>query len=55
VFVRRDGKVAEVPVVRGIKLGDLVAITGGVETGEKVVLKPSADLKPGALVKIAQK
>ena len=55
LFVLRDGKVAEVPVVRGIKLGDLVAITGGVETGEKVVLKPSADLKPGALVKIAQK
>jgi multidrug efflux pump subunit AcrA (membrane-fusion protein) len=55
LFVLRDGKVAEVPVVRGIKLGDLVAITGGVETGEKVVLKPSADLKPGTLVKIAPK
>jgi RND family efflux transporter MFP subunit len=55
LFVIRDGKVAEVPVVRGIRLGDLVAITGAVETGEKVVLKPSADLRPGTLVKVAQK
>jgi hypothetical protein len=55
LFVIRDGKAAEVPVVRGIKLGDLVAITGSVQTGEKVVLKPSADLKPGTLVKVAPK
>ena len=55
LFVIRDGSVAEVPVVRGIKLGDLVAITGGVKTGEKVVLKPSPDLKPGTLVQIAPK
>ena len=55
LFAIRDGKVAAVPVVRGIRLGDLVAITGAVESGEKVVLRPSADLKPGTLVKVAQK
>jgi len=55
LFAIRDGEVAEVPVVRGIKLGDLVAITGGVQAGEKVVLRPAADLRPRALVKIAQK
>ena len=51
----RDGKVVEVPVVRGMSLGDLVAIAGAVQSGEKVVLKPPADLQPGTLVKIAQK
>ncbi len=55
LFVIRDGKVNEVRVVRGDRVGDLVAITGDVRTGEKVVLKPSADLKSGKLVKVAQK
>jgi RND family efflux transporter MFP subunit len=55
LFVIRDGKAAEVPVVRGEKIGDLVAIAGDVRTGEKVVLKPGADLQPGTLVKAAQK
>lgn len=55
LFVIRDGKASEVRVVRGDKVGDLVAITGDVKTGEKAVLKPSADLKSGQLVKAAQK
>ena len=54
LFVIRDGKVAEIPVVRGMRLGDLVAIAGALQSGEKVVLKPPADLKPGTLVKTAQ-
>jgi RND family efflux transporter MFP subunit len=55
LFAIRDGKVAEVRVARGIRIGDLIAITGEIRSGEKVVLKPSADLAPGALVKVAQK
>jgi HlyD family secretion protein len=55
VFAIRDGKAAEVRISRGMSIGDLVAITGDVRTGEKVVLKPAADLKPGAPVKVAQK
>ena len=55
LFVIRDGKAVEVPVGRGIVLGDLVAITGSVQTGEKVVLKPSSDLKAGTLVNVAPK
>ncbi len=55
LFVVRDGSIAVVPVASGIKVGDLVAITGDVRTGEKVVLKPVADLKPGTPVTIAQK
>ena len=34
---------------------DLVAITGAVKTGEKVVLSPTADLGPGQAVKIVTK
>jgi HlyD family secretion protein len=55
LYAIRDGKAAEIRVVRGEKLGDLVAITGDVRTGEKVVLNPAADLKTGAIVKAAQK
>src|SRR5262245_48350017 len=55
VFAIRDGKAIGVPVTRGDKLGELVAITGDVRTGEKVVLKPAADLRSGSPVKVAQK
>jgi multidrug efflux pump subunit AcrA (membrane-fusion protein) len=55
LFAIRDGKAVAVRVVPGVRVGDLVAITGDVKSGEKVVLKPAADLKPGALVKVAQK
>ena len=55
LFVVRDGKLAQVPVVRGATLGDVVAITGAVKTGEKAVQKPSAELKPGTPVKVAPK
>ena len=55
LFAVRDGKAVEVRVVRGEKIGDLVAITGDVRSGEKAVLKPPADLQSGALLKVAQK
>jgi len=55
LFVVRDGKLAQVPVVRGATLGDVVAINGDVKTGEKVVQRPAAELKSGTPVKVAQK
>jgi RND family efflux transporter MFP subunit len=55
VFAIRDGKAVAVPVVRGAAIGDLVAITGNVKTGEKAVQKPPPDLKPDAPVRVAQK
>jgi L-aminopeptidase/D-esterase-like protein len=42
-------------VTPGIKVGELTAITGGVKTGDKVVLKPSPDLNRDALVKVEGK
>ncbi|MFO1282073.1 MAG: efflux RND transporter periplasmic adaptor subunit [Burkholderiales bacterium] len=55
VFVVRGEAAAAVPVAAGTKLGDLVAVTGEVRSGEKVVVKPSAELASGALVRIAAK
>ena len=55
LFAIRDGKAVSVPVARGINVGDLVVITGDVQSGEKAVLKPAADLAAGTLVKVAPK
>jgi HlyD family secretion protein len=55
LFVVRDGKAVEVAVSRGVSVGDLVAISGDVHAGDKVVARPPVDLRSGTLVKIAQK
>jgi RND family efflux transporter MFP subunit len=55
LYAIREGRTIEVRVARGSSVGDLVAVTGDVQSGEKVVLKPGAGLVAGALVKIAQK
>jgi RND family efflux transporter MFP subunit len=54
VFAVRDGKAVLVPVTAGIKVGELTAVSGGVKTGDKVVLKPDAALASGTLVKVAK-
>jgi HlyD family secretion protein len=53
VFVVREGHVVAIPVTRGAKIGDTVAITGSVKTGEKVVDRPAPTLANGAPVKTA--
>ena len=55
VFVVRDDVAVAVPVAPGAKLGDLVAIAGEVRSGEKAVLRPTADLASGARVKVVTK
>lgn len=55
VLVVRGERAVAVPVTPGAKLGDLSAISGEAKPGEKAVLKPSADVVDGALVKVAQK
>ena len=55
VLVIRDGRVEEVEVLRGAKLGELVAISGAVKSGEKVVHKPAESLHAGAAVKVEAK
>jgi len=53
VFVLRDGHAAMVPVTRGAKIGDTIAVEGDVRTGEKAVDKPAPSLADGMLVQAA--
>jgi RND family efflux transporter MFP subunit len=55
VIVVRDDRAQVVPVTPGIKVGDLTAIDGAVKSGDKVIVKPSADLMTGAAVRIVGK
>jgi RND family efflux transporter MFP subunit len=55
VYVLRDSRTVEVPVVPGRKIVDVTAIAGDVKSGEKAVLRPAADLTGGVLVKPAAK
>jgi RND family efflux transporter MFP subunit len=54
-FAVRDGRVHEMPVQTGRKLGDSVEVTQGLRAGEKVVLRPPEKLKDGTAVTIAKK
>jgi RND family efflux transporter MFP subunit len=53
-FVARDGKVHEVQVAVGRRIGELVAVSG-LAAGDKVVLHPDARLADGATVKLVKK
>jgi len=55
VFAVRNGVAEAVQVKTGARLGDLVAITGAVKSGERVVQKPAADLASGARLHVATK
>ncbi len=55
VFVVKEGTASEVAVTPGAKIGDLTAIAGAVKSGDKVVLRPPADLRSGAAVTVAAK
>jgi RND family efflux transporter MFP subunit len=55
VFVVKDGKVAQIAVKSGMKIGELVEVSGKVAVGDKVVVRPSEKLRDGSLVAIAAK
>jgi RND family efflux transporter MFP subunit len=55
IFVVRGERTAAVPVAPGVRLGDLVAIAGAVQSGERAVLRPAAALADGARVRVAAK
>ncbi len=52
VFVLREGRVAEVAIETGARLGDRVVVVRGVASGDRVVLDPPEDLSSGAEVAI---
>jgi RND family efflux transporter MFP subunit len=53
-FVVKDGKLREVPVTAGRRIGELVAVNG-LAAGEQVVLRPGERLAGGMPVKVAKK
>lgn len=55
VFVVKDGKVAQLAVKSGMKIGELVEVTGKVAVGDRVVVRPSEKLRDGSPVAIATK
>jgi RND family efflux transporter MFP subunit len=55
VFVVRQDKAFETPVVLGGPLGDMEEVRQGVEAGDRVVVNPGPGLKDGSKVTIVQK
>jgi RND family efflux transporter MFP subunit len=55
VFAIRDDRAVEVEVRPGAKIGDVQAIAGDVASGDKVVLKPTDDVRAGVALKTAAK
>ena len=55
VFVVKDGKAVAAAVTPGIKVGDLMAVTGDIKSGDRAVLRPDDKLTNGSFVKVAAK
>jgi hypothetical protein len=55
VFVVKDGRAVQVAVKRGMKIGELVEVTGKVAVGDKVVVRPSEKLHDGSALATASK
>jgi multidrug efflux pump subunit AcrA (membrane-fusion protein) len=47
VWVVRDGRAARIPVTVGVSGQDLVQVTAGVQTGDRIVVKGADEVKPG--------
>lgn len=54
VFALADGKAKAVAVQLGQKIGEMQAVSG-VPAGERLILKPAADLQDGSPVKVQEK
>lgn len=53
VFVVKDGRAIETPVATGETLGDMVAITSGLQPGDRIIARPSDRIRDGMSVKTA--
>lgn len=54
VFVAKDGRAVQVPVVTGERLGEFVQVSG-VKPGERIVLRPPSGLRDGARLALPAK
>jgi RND family efflux transporter MFP subunit len=55
VFLLQGTRVKETPVRVGVKLGDMMEILSGLQSGDRVVLRPPKGLQDGMRIKIAEK
>jgi multidrug efflux pump subunit AcrA (membrane-fusion protein) len=55
VFLIRDGQLVETQVTTGEKIGEMVEILSGAKAGDRIVRKPSENLKTGTRVTISEK
>jgi hypothetical protein len=53
-FVVAGGKLREIPVAAGRRIGELIAVSG-LEPGQQVVLHPDPGLSAGRAVTVAKK
>lgn len=53
-FVVKDGRVKEVPVETGDRIGDWVVVKKGLKAGDRVVLSPTEKIRDGAEVRIRE-
>ena len=54
VFVLQNRIVQEMPVITGVNVGHMIEIKSGIAPGDRVVLRPPANLQSGAGVKLKQ-
>jgi len=55
VYVVKDGRAVETPVITGTKIGELVEVKSGVKTGERIVARPADKMRDGVAVAIQTK
>ncbi len=55
VFLVKENKVIETPVILRERFGDMIEVLEGVKAGDQVVLNPPGHLKNGAKIKVAEK
>ncbi len=55
VFLIQKDRVVATPVTLGVQLGDMVEVTAGLKTGDRVASRPLEKLKNGDRIKIVEK
>ena len=55
VFLIRDNKVIETPVILGAEIGDMREVVEGLKVGDKVAVRPLNKLRNGVKIKVAEK
>ncbi|MBI4633312.1 MAG: efflux RND transporter periplasmic adaptor subunit [Deltaproteobacteria bacterium] len=55
VLLMNGNRAAEKPVKTGKQLGDMIEILDGIKAGDRIIAKPTDNLKNGAKIKVAEK